>query len=185
MSTHYYYLAASLSTLTPDCRPPLSNEEFLILCHQHVSSRDLKHLIDARIDDFVNQPTNAVTITWKVFDSNLREQLLNLRAPSLGRKISDFSRSEWDQTIFTTEAVRAVFELSDPLEAELALFDLRWRYLSEIDQLHFMCLENLIIYTLQLQLIESRHAMNQEYGISTLNAIRHDFSNQLPVWNQS
>jgi len=185
MGQHYYYLAASLPTLTPDQGCALSNDEFLHLCSQHVGPRDFRHLIDARIDDFSNQTANPVTASWRTFNMDVREQLLILRAPVLRWNTCDFSRSDKNITVLIKDEIRSIFEQNDPMKAESALFDLRWLFLDEIDRLYFMCLENLIVYSLKIQLIEGRKEMTPECGGATMTAIRQKFADQLPTWNQS
>lgn len=154
---------------------------FLSLCRRFVSSRDFEQLAGARIEDHETPPAAAVYAAWRAFDADLREQLLLLRAGALGWDAAEFTRR--DQPVLVAEPIRAAFEASDPRGAERALFLVRWRYLDELDRAHFMRLENLVVYTLKLQLLEQLMAASQGRGEQALDGIRRGFAAQLPSWN--
>ncbi len=179
--TSHVYLVASLPTLLPDRAPSLSVDDFLALCSRHVSSREFDQLAGAQIEDHETPPATAVYAAWRAFDADLREQLLLLRAGALGWDAAEFTRR--DRPLPVTDPVRAAFEESDPRRAERALFELRWRFLDELDRAHFMRLESLLVYTLKLQLIEQRRAASAERGEQVLDEIRRGFAEQLPGWN--
>lgn len=180
MASHVY-LVASLPTLLPHPARRLSVDEFLALCRRHLSSRDFERLAGAQIEDHETPPATPVYAAWRAFDADLREQLLLLRAGALGWNAAEFSRR--DQPVLVTEPVRAAFEASDPRGAERALFQLRWRFLDELDRAHFMRWENLVVYTLKLQLLDQLLAASQERGEHALDSIRRGFAAQLPSWD--
>ena len=179
--TSHVYLVASLPTLIPDRAPSLSVDRFLALCRRYVSPREIEQLAGARIEDHETRPETPVYAAWRAFDADLREQLLVLRAGALGWDATEFTRR--DQPVPVTEPVRGAFEAPDPLRAERKLFQLRWRFLDELDRAHFMRLENLVVYALKLQLIEQLLAASRERGERALDGIRRGFAAQLPSWD--
>ena len=183
MGMNYYYLAASLPTLVPNEEPGMTVEGFLSVSRRYVGDRDFERITQARIEDHDSQPSSDVLAAWQEFDLNLREQLLALRAPTLGRSGEEFTRCEYP--VFVNDQVRNVFDESDPLRAERRLFFMRWMYLDEIDRSFFMRLENLIIYVLKLQLINQWNAMSDERGNQVLKLIRSGFGDQLPTWDEA
>lgn len=179
--TSHVYLVASLPTLMPDLAPGLSVDEFLALCQRHISPREVEQLAGARIEDHETYPTTPVYAGWRAFDADLREQLLILRANLLGWDAAESTRR--DQPVLVTDPVRAAFQASDPRIAERALFQLRWKYLDDLDRAYFMRLENLVVYALKLQLIEQRMAATREHGAQVLDGIRRGFAAHLPSWD--
>jgi hypothetical protein len=161
----YYYLIATLPTLTSDSNQFMSSESFLELCRRWLSRRDL-HLVESTVVSFaapqVKQEkavVNRILQHWQAFETQLRNALVRQRALKQKRDPAAFLREteqfgaavggEW-----LVQGVRAAIQQENPLTAEQMLNNLRWHYLDELERGQFFTVEFLQVYYLKLQILE-------------------------------
>ena len=177
--SQYYYLAASLPTLSFDGPLTLGSDQFDKLCREQLSPSDYKLVSRARLTDLLVEkyPSTALT-SWNRWEISLRNELVKLRA----------HRQDQDPHRFLIEAAEVsglaglaqeAFGTSSPLEAESIMDRARWRFLDELELGHYFDTEKLIIYSLRLQLVERKVSMSREMGEKEFDRISESVKEQI------
>lgn len=154
MQNKYYYLVASLPSLQLEAEVPISTKDFLTECKKWLTSKDMKILLAANIKCIPSECEETPLLSqWKEFDQVLREELALARA---ARKKNEEDRG--------SEQIKHIFSQETPLLSEQELEGIRWRFLEEKAHGYFFNLSWLIIYYLELQIIERLAAFNKDKG---------------------
>ncbi len=162
MANQYYYTVSSLPMLFLDSEKFMSQEEFFECCETTISEKDFNTLKSAKILPEEN-PDNSVLVKWNNWEKSLRDELVKLRAAKKGVDADKYSSGNAGESgVF--ELARDAFNASTPLEAETLLNRGRWEYLEMLESGHFFDLGKLIIYYLQLQILERKSQINHEKG---------------------
>ncbi len=171
MLNHYYYTISSLPMLAYDTERFLSEEEFLDCCESTVSPRDYRllkntSLLPADTED----SSHPVLERWNSWERSLRNDLVKIRA---GRKGVDGDKYIAAGAIETglQNIARDACTAVTPLEAEIILDRARWEYLESLEAGHYFDLGKLIIYYLQLQLLQRRSLLIKEKGMTAFDEI--------------
>lgn len=179
--SQYYYLAASLPTLSFEGPLTLGSNQFDELCREQLSLSDYRLVSRARLAGLsVEKYPSAALTRWNRWEISLRNELVMLRA----------HRQDQDPHRFLIEAVEVpglaglaqeAFGTSSPLEAESIMDRARWRFLDELELGHYFDTEKLIIYSLRLQIVERRASMSRETGEKEFGRISESVKEQIYI----
>lgn len=169
MPNFYAYLIASLPMLHFNGRAPLGFEKFLKNCELFIPERDLEILKTASISGEYNyENIHPFLRGWHEFDTDLRNELVKVRASRRRVDASKYSRRErYVETTIAHLAINAHRSLS-PLEGERMLDNARWQKLEESSFGHYFDLEFLLIYALKLLILERWERIHTADKISLL-----------------
>lgn len=162
----YYYLTASLFLISYDSDSHITTEEFIEQCKSWLDEKDFSILLNTSIYD---PPTKSISFRplnlWWEWETSLRNELVKLRSAKLNMDGEKYQKSA--AYIFDIPGIsRHAIEEDSPLKAEHYLNRARWAYLEGLKQDHFFDLDNLVIYYLQLQLLERRNKFKFETGLT-------------------
>ena len=163
MANQYYYTVSSLPMLFFDSEKFMSQEEFFECCETTISEKDFNTLKSAAVLPELNPNNNCVLSKWNSWENSLRDELVKLRAAKKGIDADKYAGGNAGESgVF--ELARDAFNASSPLEAETLLNKGRWEYLEMLESGHIFDLGKLIIYYLQLQILERKSQINHEKG---------------------
>ncbi len=154
MKTPYYYLVASLQILDFEKESALSYQEFLDLCREQLTNKDFEILSKATLQYDDPNPVNHVLDRWAKFNRRFRNELARIRAKNKGQDSSDYTRGDLYVDSFAIEVSHRALKADNPLEAEKILDRFRWKKLEELIRRDVFHVEVLIVYALQLQILE-------------------------------
>ena len=156
----YYYLVATLPMLRFDGTAPFGCDAFLELCKGKVSDSDYDTLFQALHNQASNHPFLK---KWQTFDKMVKQELNDQRSRKLSLSSPKY-RNDGPKEYRITEAVRLAVGNDNPLEAEMELMSLSWKYLDELAVLHTFDIEGLLSYAIKLQLMERKGLFTREDG---------------------
>lgn len=164
MANQYYYTVSSLPMLSYDTEKFMSLDEFFDCCETTITEKDFNILKSAKlipVDDSVSP--EPVLEKWNSRERSLRNELVKMRA---GKKGVDSEKYIAAGSLETgvIETAREAFGAPSPLDAELILDKSRWEFLEMLEAGHFFDLGKLVIYSLQLQLLQRKARINKEAG---------------------
>jgi len=141
----------------------MSEEEFFDCCESTITEKDFLILKKARIVPEEGPFSESVLEKWSSWERSLRNELVKMRA---GKKGQDGEKylSGGNLETGVLETAREAFNASSPLEGELILDRARWEYLEMLEAGHYFDLGRLIIYFLQLQILQRKMQINREKG---------------------
>ena len=150
---------------------PFLPEMFLENCKEKLSPADYELVLRSKLDNFeFNEEKSKILKKWIVWEINLRNELVKLRAKKLG--IDSNKYLEESPEIFgLREIALESYNHSNPLIGEEILDKARWNFLDSIEACYFFELEKLIIYSLKLQLINKKIKMDKEKGEEVFNSL--------------
>lgn len=157
----------------------MSSAEFHMRCSHHMSESDLQIMEKVRIDGLDTPPVHRTIERWRGFDCSLRNQLVRYRAESLQWDPAEHLRGEFGEEASLAETAGRIVNADDPLLAENLLFEVRWKFLSELERRHFMNFDFLLIYFLKLQLLEKRSLLSHPRGERAMQKARSTLSSRL------
>jgi hypothetical protein len=176
--SHYYFTVASLPHLSYEMENAPNIDDFLTICDENISSRDLEIIKSSIIDDFNREkPGNSILNSWYGWEKNLRNKLVKLRAKKLKLDPDEFL-IDTPELLSGDHITREAFEHESPLAAEDILNWERWSYLEDLELGHYFDLEKLIIYYLKLQILTRKKSFNKERGTEKFNDIIENISKE-------
>ena len=177
----YYYTVSSLPYLQLDGEITINVEEFLEACRPWLKERDMQALESTRLvpepedvhrlEDFSNAQR-----AFYVFEAGLRNELVRLRAASLGWEALDSLVLTADDEDFTGDAeiaerAREAYQQESPLEADRQLDRARWAFLDDLAVGHYFDLDTLVIYYLKLLIMDRRIHMSTAEGTDAFETV--------------
>jgi hypothetical protein len=157
--------------LSYDAEKFLSQEEFLDCCESTISPKDFQVLKSAGIIPTPQEETgHPVLDKWNSWERSLRNDLVKMRA---GHKGVDAEKYFLEGSVETGvyNIARDAYTAATPLEAEMILDRARWAYLENLEAGHHFDLGKLIVYYLQLQLLQRKARMVKEQGKTSFDEI--------------
>ncbi len=165
MNQRYYYFVASLPTLQFGTKPLLSLEDFLRDAERLIIPEDFLQLQTALgQDEPGHQAQNSILKSWIEFEHNLRNELAWYRAGRLKKDPLPYLRGPRELDPFLVNLVTQAAEAPDPLSAEQLLDKARWLKLEDLAKLHYFDLEIIIVYALQLRILERYQMIESPKG---------------------
>jgi hypothetical protein len=169
---NYYYLAASLPTLSLDSAPLISPDAFRVLCRQHLTPADreaMEEVLD--FDPAGAAPRGAVAREWFAAETCLRNAIVRVRAARLQRDAAASLRPESGYESTAERAVSEAYARGTPAERELALDRHRWHTLEALAGFDPFALRALMAYGLKLKLADRWARLTEEQGMRAADAI--------------
>lgn len=170
----YYYLMSSLPYLKFVGSPPLAFADLEEMCSPWLGPRDRAEFERARIDveNVESAAIRSRTLRhWYAFEHSLRNELVKMRSRRLGVSPDPHLRKDPGEDPELTESVEDLVEGLSPLNAEIELLRLRWDFLVGREWACDFDLNELIIYSLKLQLLERLSKFEAERGREVLDGI--------------
>lgn len=156
MQNKYYYLVASLPTLKFKDEMPISPEAFLEECRKWFTPEDLERILSADLHCPEGMCGKTELLKeWRLFDKEIREALVSAREAK--KKGEEFKE---------TERAREIMSQETPLAMEEKLESIRWDFLKEKETGYFFDLNSLIIYYLELQILQRLGKFDKDKGES-------------------
>jgi len=179
-SHNYYYFIATLPHLFYGESPPVSSHDFLEQCENFLYPQDAALLQYCSFNPKFAVETQTSTGSSFIDFFLHRERsliltLASLRAAGLKRALQeeaphDMPRSE--------SIAKTVFEMDNPLEAEITIDKDRWNFLDEMIGYDLFGVNNVYAYFLKLQLLERRQRFNDQKGLAEYRNIYETILNE-------
>ena len=151
----YYYLIAQLPLLYFDKDSYRDIDAFLEESRKWMTQSDFNCLKVIDINHTrIRKSDHPVQKQYKRFENNLRSELVEFRQAQ--KEGHGFKSSLFPETI-TKE--------NNPLEAEKVLMRIRWEYIEELKTGHHFDYGFLVLYYLELQILERLEAFDKEKGM--------------------
>jgi len=177
--SQYYYLVSTLPLLSYDSDHTLSTEYFLEQGEKWLTAGDYLILKNACISEFDSyKPGCALLDKWQVWEVNLRNELVKLRAQKKGLE-GDAYLVTVLEVLGTAEIAREAAAQESPLAAEELLNRARWSFLDDLEVGRFFTIEKLIIYYLRLQILERKSLFNKEAGSKRYKSIYQHITREI------
>lgn len=160
---NYYYLSASLPSLSFDTKAPLSVKDFRAAAAEHLSSDDLE-AITALDNIWESEPRSRFVREWKAKETSLRNALVKARAIHLKKESAAFLR---ETSAFDSDAERTASDAmsrSNPLEREQILDKYRWAALDVMAGFNPFSSDAILAYSLKLSISQRWSRMSSEEG---------------------
>jgi hypothetical protein len=160
----YYYTVAALPHISFESAPAITEESFLSLCKDTLSTKDWEILQKTRLHRSSAKKTGSMTLdSWFARERSLRAEVAKLRAGKKGLETESYNQyGIISQSI--SDAARNAFNEASPAEAETILLRTLWGLLDELEAGHFFDLDKLIVYYLRLQIAELKQRRNKTEG---------------------
>ena len=157
----YYYLASQLPLLFFGQQPPTTRESFLEEAQKWLSPKDLAVITNISIDDFVPHSSDpAVVREYKMFERQVRNDILLWR------------KARTQQTGYSSSVVpSSLLREGNPLDVERKLLQLRWEFIAEKAREHYFDVEFLVLYLLQLHILQRLTTFNKEKGMEKFRQV--------------
>lgn len=167
---NYYYLAASLPTLSMSSKPSISSEDFRAIAAENLSRSDIKALeeLDAMWE---TEPEHPFVRSWKAKEISIRNSLARLRASELNKDAKPFLREpdhyDSDSELYVHEAVIR----ENPLESEQLLDRCRWNALDSMSNLSEFSGNAILSYSIKLRIAERWARMDAAAGSEAADSV--------------
>ncbi|HCF94390.1 MAG TPA: hypothetical protein DEW46_04960 [Verrucomicrobia bacterium] len=147
----YYYLAASLPMLSLDGEPPISLEDFLNRCDEHLSKKDSTAL-DALFSKHDTASRHTFVRAWRDRETQLRNAIVRVRAQRQSLDPASFLHHQDGFDSSVEKAVADAFSRANPLERERALDRVRWATAEELSGFDPFTGSAILAYALKLNI---------------------------------
>ena len=156
MTKKYYYLVASLPYLEFNKDIAINKAKFLEECEKWLTPKDFELLSSADIcSETAFLGTTDLFRTFKEKDDEITKELAAFRE---ARRRGEEPRVEGN--------IRIAVEQENPLLMEREIEKIRWDYFEEVKTGHYFDINFLVIYFLQLQLMERLAGFDKDKGES-------------------
>lgn len=169
MHASYIYLISSLPMLHFGIKPPFLFGKFLEICAGLIPQTDwelLKNVsVNGEYDYELKQPTLNC---WYEFDSDLRNELVRLRASRRRVDPVKYLRRDGNYRLSIVHLAMNAQRSPSLIEAEKMLDQGRWQKLEELSFGHYFDIDFLIIYALKLLILERWERINRADKVGLL-----------------
>ncbi len=163
MVADYYYLVSSLPELQLEAPPLISREEFLSLCEEQLTDRDLS-IMQALVSGVSGTGGSETAAQWVSFSDSLDAELASQRAQRMNLKDqSSYIPQELPPASIVDLVAKAMSDLS-PLESERLLDEARLAFLDELAVNHHFDLTRIIVYYLKLTILDREQSFEFDRG---------------------
>jgi len=175
----FYYTIASLPMLSYDEHPVLKVADYLADCHKWLKPAEWDLFSSASlIPDSRMESESSVADEFRKWEISLRNELVLLRASAMGLDAEEFIEKS-ERYPDTASLASHAFKQESPMDAEDALNRGRWQFLENLKVGHFFDLDFLILYSLQLQILERKSCFDEETGFARYQEIYQNILNQM------
>jgi len=150
----YYYLASQLPVPKFDQPLPIETDDFMKEAQKWLSSSDYRILGDVDINTTTESEDDPSALkSFKRFEHRLRTEL------TIWRKAYK-QRFEYKPATIQVGLLKE----GTPLEIQIKLLFLRWRFLDNLEFGHYSDLDFLVIYLLKLQILHRKRYFDKVSG---------------------
>lgn len=175
----FYYTVASLPMLSYGEQPGLTVADYLADCHKWLKPAEWDLLSTATlVPDSTIESDSVSADEFRKWEISLRNELVLLRASAMGLEPDIFTKKS-ERYPDTASLAAHAFKQESPMDAEDALNRGRWQFLENLKVGHFFDLDFLILYSLQLQILERKSCFDEETGFARYQEIYQNILNQL------
>jgi hypothetical protein len=172
MTSLYTYLIASLPILEFGGKLPFTSKEFLERNHQLLSETDIalfQEIFTNNIFDLRGK--QEIMLSLKEFEVGLRNELVKIRSARKKIEVTKYFRGEnlFDNSFY--HIAMSAQHAPNPLEGELILDRARWNFLEELKFGHYFDLSYLLIYSLELMILERWDKINSGDAAELLEGV--------------
>jgi hypothetical protein len=173
----YWYFASTLASFPFGAPPPLSVEEFDVLCSRFVTRRDLELVRQVEV---VRRGEYVACVEYSFFlktyfewERGVRNALVTLRA-----RAHKWDPAQWTRPgsvgVDALQAAQMISAAPDPLQAELAFERERWNTVEELTSLSVFELDALLAYKMKLLIATRCASFDGERGRRGFKTIYQD-----------
>jgi len=176
MPAHYIYLISSLPMLHFMMKPPFTFEGLLDRCRQLIPEKDIKIIESVSIAGaYTQEPPNVMIKKWQEFDTELRNELVKIRAVRKKIDPAKYLRPDNAVNLEVAQIALHAHRIPSLLESEKTLDKARWNFLEELSIGHYFDIDLLIVYAYKLLILErwenivsadSRRLLEETLGVS-------------------
>lgn len=166
----FYYTVASLPLLQYEEPVDLKHSDYLEDCRKWLKPAEWDILRSSLINPETEKEFPGIAEQYRRWEISLRNELVVLRSGALGLEADDYTVSG-EHFSDTVALAAAAFKEESPLAAENALNKGRWEYIESLKVGHFFDLEFLVLFSLQLQILERKRCFNEETGYARYQEI--------------
>jgi hypothetical protein len=160
---NYYFLVASLPSLSLQEAPPLSLQSFVTLCGEHLTKHDFRAML-ALINDKPEDSDNGFVRNWNRKETMFRNAIARIRAARLKKDPSQHLREHTGYDSYFEKAASDAFSKSTPAERELALDKFLWQQIDEQEGYTFASSSAVMGYALKLRMAERWAGVDTDTG---------------------
>ena len=166
----YYYTVSSLPMLKYDEPEGMKYEDYLEDCHKWLKPMEWDILRSSLINPETEREFPGIAEDYRKWEISLRNELIGLRSSALGLE-GEAYKVPGEALADTAALATAAFKEESPMVAEDILNRGRWEYIENLKTGHFFDLEFLVLYSLQLQILERKRCFDEEIGYSRYQEI--------------
>ena len=150
----YPYLLAQLPSLRFKNTDFPAYRSFVEQAEKWLPEADLEILKSADLNDyFATDHSLEILKEWSEYEHKIRQDVSNYRE---SHRLGHDHKTHMFPTAFVKD--------ENPLQAELKMLQLRWNFLVEKGHIHYDDLHALVIYSLQLQILERKASFDKDLG---------------------
>ncbi|MGI6087728.1 MAG: DUF2764 family protein [Kiritimatiellia bacterium] len=167
MPKKYYYFCASLPTLQLGEKPPWTMEQFLGECSRLLAADDVQQVHAALHDDYsVPAPAESSRFVqeWRAWEIQLRNATARWRAARAGADMAGKLRDHPGFDCALEKGVNDACARENPLERELELDRLRWRWAEQAALVDPFGMAAILGFALRLRLALRWAALREDSG---------------------
>ncbi len=170
----YWYFVSTLTSFPFGTPPPVSVEEFDVLCSRFIEKSDLGLLAcaeEARKGEYSRKMKKSAFLkAYFEFERGMRNALVGLRA-----KAVKMDAAQWTKPgNISPEALRAaqaVQAAADPLQAELTLEHERWKTVERLTAFSFFEMDSVLAYKMKLLIATRCVSFDKDRGMEGLKKV--------------
>ncbi len=148
----------------------LTHSDYLEDCRKWLNPSEWNILKSSLINPETEKDFPGIAEEYRKWEISLRNELVHLRAAALGLEADDYTVGGVKYAD-TAALAAAAFKEESPLTAENTLNRGRWEYIESLKVGHFFDLEFLVLYSLQLQILERKRCFDEETGFARYQEI--------------
>lgn len=169
MSQQYYYFYSTLPMLFFGAQPSMSTAAFVAQAQVLMASDEARIICDV-LDPTVEEvvASNDTLKVWQTFEQQRRNAQAKYRAQRAQKDPLLFQRGEVNPWPQLTDVVGQAEKMDNLLQGEKIIDRLRWQFLEDLKQGHYYDVDALIIYGLQLQILERHQCFSSTQGEQVL-----------------
>jgi len=170
----YYFFAASLPRLSFSEGLPFSVEDFVALCDENLSTKDVqivRALINGVDDKSSASLQDSFLKQWNDSEIQLRNTIVKHRATVRKCDPEQFLREQDGSDYSVAKAVSDAYSKPNPMEREQSLDKFRWEQLELLGGTDFFDSKAIFAYALQLKILERWSQLDTELGAERVQKI--------------
>lgn len=176
----YIYFVASLPTVLIDRDAPLSYEKFLSLAKEQLKAKDFALLEKATFDHEKEKVNNPIIRDWDDFNYTLNEYLTEERAIKLNKECDEY-KARCSRNDEMQKVAHDICKIDNALEAEKAILNEYFKFLSSHTVESQFSLDALIVYGLLLQIKERVNSFSKEKGKDEFTKLYSDIRKDISL----